>query len=159
MKHHTLNLLSMISKELRIEGHRIVHCHGVYDALTIGHAKHLAAAKRLGDVLIVTVTADEFVNKGEGRPVFTDEIRCQMLSSLAAVDYVAVNVHSTAIPAIKAIRPHLFVKGGEYITNLTAALDAEQEAVESVGGELVFTDEPEYHTTELIERLGVSHCR
>lgn len=152
MKHHTLNLLSMIAGELRADGKRIVHCHGCFDALTIGHAKHLQAAKKLGDVLIVTVTGNDFVNK-PGRPIFPEEVRCEMLASLAAVDYVAINYNATAIPAIKTICPHLFVKGGEFDGKMTPALKLEREAVESVGGELVFTDEPEWHSTELIERL------
>ncbi len=150
MKFHTLELVAMIAGELRGDGSKIVYAHGVYDALTVGHMRHLRAAKAMGDVLIVTVTPDAHVGK-PGRPLFTDVIRCEALAALTCVDYVAINDERTAANAIRRIRPHIFVKGGEYRGNMTAELDAEAEAVLSVGGVVAYTDSDEFHTSELID--------
>ena len=65
---------------------RIVQAHGCFDLLHLGHIRHLQAAKAAGDYLIVTVTPDEFVSKGPGRPVFPLEQRMEALRALACVD-------------------------------------------------------------------------
>ena len=59
-----LGTASTLCESLRAQGKRIVHCHGVFDLLHIGHIKHLEAARNLGDLLVVTITPDRFVNKG-----------------------------------------------------------------------------------------------
>ena len=61
---------------------RLVHCHGVFDLIHPGHIRHLETAKRLGDLLIVTVTPDRFVNKGPGRPIFPEALRAENLAAL-----------------------------------------------------------------------------
>ena len=71
-----LSLAGLAEKvaSLKEEGKRVVHCHGVFDLVHLGHIRHLEAAKREGDILIVTVTADAQVNKGPGRPIFPDHM-------------------------------------------------------------------------------------
>lgn len=133
---------------------QLVHCHGCFDCLTIGHVRHLQAARELGDVLVVTVTPDRFVNKGPNRPVFDENKRAEMLDALKCVDYVAINQWPTAVEAIKRIRPAVYVKGGEYKDRMTPMLEAELAAVESVGGVLAFTSEIEFHSTDLLEILS-----
>src|SRR5712671_6649008 len=76
---------------LRQSGKTVVQCHGVFDLLHIGHIKHLEAARKLGDVLVVTLTPDRFVNKGPHRPPFPERLRAEALASLVCVDYVAIN--------------------------------------------------------------------
>ena len=76
---------------LKNDGKKIVHCHGCFDLIHHGHIKHFEAAKEFGDVLVVTVTEDQFVNKGPDRPFFTDTIRAHNLAALEVVDLVAVN--------------------------------------------------------------------
>ena len=66
----TLDELSAKAKEYRDSGKKVVLCHGVFDLLHAGHIRYLKSARNEGDVLFVTVTPDEFVNKGPGRPVF-----------------------------------------------------------------------------------------
>src|SRR3954463_1457723 len=100
--------------QLRASGKRVVHCHGVFDLLHIGHVRHFEQAHKLGDVLVVTLTPDRFVNKGAGRPAFTETLRAEFLASLGCVDYVAVNRWPTAVETIRLLRPHLFVKGSEF---------------------------------------------
>ena len=64
----------------RAEGLQIAMCHGVFDLLHPGHLRHLARAKELADVLVVSITADRFVNKGPGRPAFTETLRAEALA-------------------------------------------------------------------------------
>lgn len=125
---------------------RIVLCNGCFDILHWGHLKHLEAADDLGDWLIVSVTRDEFVNKGSGRPVFPLEKRMDMLSALRCVDEVIPT--DSAMDAIKRIRPGVYVKGAEYKGKLP-----EQSLVESIGGIVVFTETPVYSSTALVPML------
>jgi cytidyltransferase-like protein len=71
-KVRTLDELATVVSHLKRAGKTVVHAHGTFDLLHVGHVRHLEAARSLGDVLVVTVTADRFVNKGPGRPVFTE---------------------------------------------------------------------------------------
>src|SRR5881394_1341031 len=96
---------------LRAHGKKVVHCHGVFDLLHIGHIKHLEAARKLGDVLVVTITPDRFVNKGPHRPAFPERLRAEALASLACVDFVGINEWPTAVETIQLIKPNLYVKG------------------------------------------------
>src|SRR6266571_7995492 len=96
---------------LRAADKKIVHCHGVFDLLHIGHIKHLEAARKRGDLLVVTLTPDRYVNKGPHRPAFPEQLRAEALASLACVDYVAINQWPTAVETIELLKPSLFVKG------------------------------------------------
>lgn len=154
MKIYSLDLLALIASELRADGSRVVLAHGCFDICHPGHVKHLQSARRLGDVLIVTVTADEFVNKGPGRPAFAAQLRCEALSALSCVDYVAISAAPTAAAAIRAIRPHVYVKGPECRSLTTPGLEAEIEAVCAVGGEVAYTDDVLFSSTEILRRLG-----
>ena len=78
-------------------GQRVIHCHGVFDPMHIGHIRHFAAARNLGDILVVTVTPDRFVNKGPHRPVFSEDLRAEAIAALETVDFVAVNRWPMAI--------------------------------------------------------------
>jgi rfaE bifunctional protein nucleotidyltransferase chain/domain len=137
----------------RDTGKSIVHCHGVFDLLHIGHIKHFEQAKKLGDLLIVTITADRFVNKGPHRPAFNHHLRAEAIAALACVDFVAINDDPSAVPAIQAICPTFHVKGSEYRDrpkDTVGKLKLEEEAVIACGGELVFTDDVTFSSTNLI---------
>jgi len=141
---------------LRKQGHKIVHCHGVFDLLHIGHIKHLEAARKLGDTLVVTLTPDRFVNKGPHRPAFPERLRAEALASLVCVDFVAINEWPTAVETIERLRPNLFVKGvvreaGK--RDHTDAIDREERAVKAAGGQLVLTDEETFSASTLINRF------
>lgn len=142
-------------RDIRSNGSRkIVHCHGVFDLVHIGHIRHLEAARRLGDVLVVTVTPDRFVNKGPGRPVFTEAQRAESLAALSCVDFVAVNEWPTAVETLKLLAPDLYVKGQEYrqaALDITGMIGEEIAAVRSQGGDIGFTDEIVYSSTRLIQ--------
>ncbi|WP_397569830.1 PfkB family carbohydrate kinase [Schlesneria sp. T3-172] len=136
------------------EGKRVIHCHGVFDPMHIGHIRHFAAAKSLGDLLVVTVTPDRFVNKGPHRPVFPDELRAEAIAALETVDYVGINLWPTAIETIQTLRPNVFVKGSEFRggKDLTGAIKLEEEAIVSVGGKLEFTDDVTFSASHLVNR-------
>ncbi len=145
--------LSKIRKQFSDK--RIVHCHGVFDLLHFGHVLHLQSAKKFGDILVVTVTPDRFVNKGPGRPRFSEQQRTVMLAALEVVDYVAINKHPKAIEPISVLRPDFYVKGPDYREmqkDITGGIFEEEDAVRSAGGKLVFTEDETDSSTELINQ-------
>lgn len=154
-KVRSLEELGHITEQLRGAGKVVVHAHGTFDLLHLGHVRHLEAARKLGDVLVVTVTADRFVNKGPGRPVFNGELRAEMLATLEYVDWVAVNDAPDAVNAIEKVRPSIYIKGQDYQNpqgDITGKITLERNACEAHGGRIHFTDEVTFSSTELINR-------
>jgi rfaE bifunctional protein nucleotidyltransferase chain/domain len=138
---------------LRAQGKRIVHCHGVFDLLHPGHIRHLAEAKAFGDVLVVTITEDRYVNKGPNRPAFPHGLRAESLAALAAVDYVAVNHFPTAMQAIAAIKPDVYAKGPDYkhaADDVTGKIVDEEAAVRAYGGTIAFTEDITFSSSALL---------
>lgn len=134
---------------------RVVQCHGVFDLLHIGHIRHFRHAKSYGDIVIVTITPDCYVNKGPNRPCFSEKLRAEAIASLDCVDYVIINSWPTAVEAIKTIKPHIYVKGSEYKNpdnDLTAKIKDEMDAVKSIGGEIIFTDDITFSSSKLINQ-------
>lgn len=148
--------LSAIQKEL---GKKIVLCHGTFDLMHTGHIRYLQRARKEGNYLVVTVTADEFVNKGPGRPVFGELLRAENIAALECVDLVAINYEATAITVIDSIKPDLYVKGIEYkdeSTDVTGNIARERSVVESYGGSIFYTDEITFSSSSLLnEHFGV----
>jgi len=154
-KVRTLSEVAAICEQARSAGRTVVQAHGTFDLLHLGHVRHLEAARKLGDVLIVTITADRFVNKGPGRPVFNAELRAEMLATLEYVDWVAINDAADAVSAIEIIRPSIYIKGQDYQNpqgDITGKITIERQAVESHGGRVHFTDEVTFSSSELINR-------
>ncbi len=118
---------------------------GCFDILHIGHVAHLKAARALGDRLVVALTADDFVNKGPGRPVFSENVRAELLRELRCVDEVIVSHEPVPNTVIQAVRPQVYVKGREYAGRLP-----EQALVESLGGRVEFTDTAVFSSTALL---------
>lgn len=134
---------------------KIVLCHGVFDLLHVGHIRHFEHAKKLGDILVVTLTADLYVNKGPHRPAFPEDLRAESLAALDCVDYVAINRWPLATEPIERLRPHVYVKGSDYRDqdgDRTGGIAIEENAVRSVGGELAFTDDITFSASNLINR-------
>ncbi|MDA2934635.1 PfkB family carbohydrate kinase [Acidobacteria bacterium AH-259-D05] len=134
---------------------KIVHCHGVFDLIHIGHIRHLQQAKRLGDVLVVTMTPDRYVNKGPHRPAFAQDLRAESVAALDCVDYVALNEWPTAVEAIQLLKPDIYVKGSEYGNpegDLTGNIVREEAAVKAAGGEIAFTHDIVFSSSSLINK-------
>jgi len=147
--------VASIALQLRNAGRTVVQAHGTFDLLHAGHVRHLEAARKLGDVLVVTVTADRFVNKGPGRPVFPEDLRAEMLAALEYVGWVAINSSPDAVSAIGSIQPDVYVKGQDYENpegDITGKINLEREVVEAGGGRIHFTDEIVFSSTALINR-------
>jgi len=145
--------LGKLCSGLKGKGKKVVQCHGVFDLLHPGHIYHFKAAKKKGDVLIVTVTPDEYVNKGPGRPIFNHRLRAESIAAIECVDYVAVNKWPTAVEAIKLLRPDVYAKGRDYLRkeeDITGKIYEEEEAVKSIGGMIHFTDEATFSSSNLI---------
>ena len=82
----SISNLSKIISKFKKEGKKIVHCHGAFDLLHIGHINHFQEAKKLGDILVVTVTQDKYINKGPNRPIFNLNIRMDALAAIKDID-------------------------------------------------------------------------
>ena len=138
----SLEQLAKAVHDAQQENRRVAMCHGVFDILHAGHLRHFEAAKALADVLVVTVTPDQYVNKGPNRPVFPHDQRAELVAGLAVVDWVAINRWDSAVETIRLVRPDMFVKGEEYETRageVNPNFFAEAKMVEEVGGKIVFT--------------------
>jgi len=149
----SLSELSDYLFELKGQDHKVVHCHGVFDLIHPGHIRHLTAAKREGDVLVVTLTPDRFVNKGPGRPVFTEQLRAESLAALQCVDFVAINEWPTATETIKMLKPDVYVKGSDYVNrelDLSGKITEEEAMVNEVGGRIHFTDDITFSSSALL---------
>jgi rfaE bifunctional protein nucleotidyltransferase chain/domain len=144
--------LVVIREHLRREGKRVVQCHGCFDVVHPGHIRYLRFARTLGDVLIVSVSADDGVGKGFDRPYIPEELRLENLASLEFVDYVCLADATWGGPALGALRPDVYVKGREYETNEDPRFAEERNIVHDYGGEIVFgSGDLVFSSTEIIE--------
>ena len=142
---------------LHVAGHkrnaqRVVFTNGCFDLLHPGHIRVLEEARAMGDVLIVAINSDASVRqmKGDGRPVLPESERAEILSALAAVDYVIVFDQPTPRDLIARVLPHVLVKGGDWGPGEIVG----REEVEAAGGRVVSIPlEPGYSTTALIDRM------
>jgi rfaE bifunctional protein nucleotidyltransferase chain/domain len=131
---------------------RIVFTNGCFDILHVGHITLLNYARSLGDALVVGLNSDASVRrlKGDQRPVLPEEDRARMLASLPFVTFVIIFDEELPIDTIKAVRPHVYVKGGTWKREDLP----EVEVIEAIGGEVVMGPNLEGHsTTSIIERL------
>lgn len=148
-----LDSLAKIAAGLKQKGKKIVQCHCVFDLVHLGHIRHFNLAKKEGDVLIVTITRDRHVNRGPGRPIFNENLRAETLASLSVTDYVAIVDSPTAVECIKILKPDVYAKGPDYKErqkDVTGKIYEEEEAVKSVGGRFVITDDITFSSSSLI---------
>ncbi|MFC2118136.1 PfkB family carbohydrate kinase [Bacteroidota bacterium] len=153
----TLEELKETIANLKSKGKKIVHCHGVFDLLHIGHIKHFEEARTFGDVLVVTITLDEYVRKGPNHPAFTTALRLEALSALEAVDYVAANRWPAAVETIKMLMPDIYCKGPDFKNHsddITGKIIDEEEAVKSVNGKIRYTSDITYSSSNLLNKFG-----
>ncbi len=109
-------ILKKIAASLRRRGKTLVFTNGCFDILHAGHVAYLEKAKGLGDVLIVGLNSDASVRrlKGPKRPLNSQKDRLKVLAALEPVDYVALFSDDTPLRLIKAVRPHVLVKGADW---------------------------------------------
>ena len=153
----TLEELKETITYLKSKGKKIVHCHGVFDLLHIGHIKHFEEARTFGDVLIVTITLDEFVRKGANHPAFTTTLRLEALAALEAVNFVAANKWPNAVETIKMLKPDIYCKGPDFknhADDITGKIVDEEEAVKSVGSKIRYTSDITFSSSNLLNKFG-----
>jgi D-glycero-beta-D-manno-heptose 1-phosphate adenylyltransferase len=149
-----LEELSNRCKEVRSAGKKIVATNGCFDLLHVGHVRYLQAARALGDLLVVGLNGDRSVHelKGAGRPITTQSDRAEILAALECVDLVTIFPEIRAMKFLAAVRPTVYVKGGDYSSE---TLDDEERAVlKEIGAEIrLIPFETGYSTSGLIEQI------
>ena len=150
-----LDQLKSKVKQIKKAKKTIVHCHGVFDLLHIGHVKHFESAKKLGDYLIITLTSDKYVNKGPSRPIFNQELRSEFVSSLSCVDAVCISDSETSEKVIKIIKPNLYFKGPDYKVNKndkTKNIYKEINLVRKFNGKIKYSKDDVFSSSQLINK-------
>jgi cytidyltransferase-like protein len=133
--------------KLRDAGRKIGMCHGVFDLLHPGHVYHLEKAKARVDVLLVSVVADEFCEKGAGRPVMSTAERLAMLRGLRAVDFAIATREPSPMELIRECAPHYYIRP-EYYRNISTP----EDAVLADKVWRIYTPTLDIHSSEIIER-------
>ena len=154
-KIQSIESLAKIVKTEKEKGKKIVHCHGVFDLLHIGHIRYLEQAKKMGDILVVTLTPDHFVDKGPHRPAFKNNLRAEAIASLSCVDYVSINSWPTAEETLRLLKPDFYVKGSEFknlTSDMTGKIAKEEKVAREVGTKMAFIDDIVFSSTNLINR-------
>ncbi len=147
--------IKVLKKKIRKQNKKIVLCHGVFDLLHTGHIDHFNEAKKLSkaDILVVSITKDEFVNKGINRPINKLLERVKILSSLSIIDYIIVNKEVAAIQLLRNLKPNYYCKGPDYKNlrdDITKNILLEKQTVEKYGGKIIFTTSPTKSSSNLI---------
>jgi rfaE bifunctional protein nucleotidyltransferase chain/domain len=143
---------------LKKKNKKIVLCHGVFDLVHLGHIEHLKSAKKYGDFLVVSITADKFVKKGIGQPLFSHFQRKEFLKSLKIVDDVIISNEPSAVESIKYIKPDYYVKGPDYKDNSkdkTKKIFKEKKILKEVGGQIKYTSDQIFSSSSLINEAGM----
>ncbi len=148
----SLEKLLGVRQGLRADGQRLVFTNGVFDLLHVGHVRYLAAARNLGDALVVAINSDRTVRqlKGDDRPIVNENERAEILAALRAVTYVTVFDDISPRSLITKLLPDVLVKGGDY------ALDEihGRDEVEAAGGRVVSLQFVESASTStIVERM------
>lgn len=149
-----LEELSARCEKLRSDGKKIVTTNGCFDLLHAGHVRYLQAARALGDLLVVGLNGDRSVHelKGPGRPITTESDRAEILAALACVDLVTIFPEIRATKFLTAVRPAIYVKGGDYTSETLD--EAELKILENFEAAIrIIPFEAGYSTSGLIERI------
>lgn len=146
----SLEELLRIREKARQAGKRIVWTNGCYDILHAGHVMYLEKARRLGDFLFVGLNSDHSINstKGPLRPIVQEDERATVISALSCVDYVIIFHEDTPINIIRALKPDIYAKGGDY--TIDTIDQTERRLVESYGGEIALLPGVEGNSTTAV---------
>jgi cytidyltransferase-like protein len=144
-------------QELRAKykGKKIGLCHGAFDAIHIGHIEHLEEAKSLCDVLVVSITDDNYIQKHPRGTYHSAFQRAELMASLLMVDYVYVDGNKESVEVLSNLRPDCYFKGSDYNKQIevNAALKREVTACEANGGKVVFTRARKHSSSYLLNNF------
>lgn len=155
-KVRTRDEVSRALEQHRQRNERIVFTNGCFDLLHGGHLHYLQQARALGDCLVVALNDDDSVRrlKGDQRPLRPQDERVRMLAALACVDFVVLFSEATPLALIKALRPDVLAKGGDYTLETVVG----REEVEAAGGSVHLIPYIEgVSTTEFLNGLLQRH--
>ena len=147
--------LQKILDELRAKGKKIVWTNGCFDIMHAGHIRYLEKAAELGDILVVGLNSDKSVQslKGPSRPIVPENERTIVLSALECVNYVTIFSETNPLPLLKALRPDIYAKGGDY--SLDTIVQEERKIVEGYGGKIAIIPGVDgLSTTRIIDRIA-----
>ena len=149
------NKINYIRKNKKLIG----LCHGVFDILHYGHLKHFEAAKKKCDFLFVSITSDQYINKGPNRPVHTNIERLFFLQNLEFIDYAFIADGESGVNSIRLIKPDFYFKGNDYKNNLsdkTKKIFHEIDVVKKNKGKIIYTNEKEMSSSKIINQFGLA---
>lgn len=152
-KIYTIEQLIKKIKLEKIKNKKIIHCHGVFDLIHVGHIKHFREAKKNADFLVVSITSDKYVNKGTGRPIFSENLRAEVLASLEFIDAVYINNYTTPTKLISLIKPDIYFKGPDYKDlkkDKTKNILKEISYVKKNGGKILYSNDITFSSSNLI---------
>jgi rfaE bifunctional protein nucleotidyltransferase chain/domain len=152
-KRVTLEQAAALARQWRDEGLTVALANGAFDLLHVGHVRYLRGAKALADRLVVAVNSDASTRalKGPGRPVIPESERAELIEALACTDAVLIFSEPDVRGVLRALRPHLHVKGTDY----TPETVPERAELEAWGGRVVIAGDPKDHSTSsLVEQLA-----
>lgn len=148
-----VQLQSLVAR-LQREGKKVVWTNGCFDILHAGHIAYLIRARQEGDVLVLGLNSDASVRniKGPERPVIAEHDRALVLSALACVDYLLLFDDPSPARLIEALRPDVYVKGGDY--TIDTINQDERRLVEQYGGRIAILPGVEgQSTTSIIGKI------
>lgn len=151
-KYQNLNSLKYLIKDLHDKGKKVVFTNGCFDMLHVGHLHSFKEAKKYGDVLIVAVNSDKSVkeNKGDLRPIISEDDRIEMLCSIEYIDYVIKMEEKNPVNIIKELKPDISIKGEDWKNKEVP----EKAIIESYGGKIKFIKlNPNHSTSSIIDKV------
>ncbi len=153
----SLDDAAALARRYQTDGGTVVVANGAFDLLHVGHVRYLAAARELGDLLVVAVNSDVSVRAGKGprRPLIPEAERVELLSHLDCVDVMVLFDEPTVAEVLRAVRPDVHAKGTDY----TAETVPERAVVAEWGGRTAICGDPKDHATtdvigEILKRFG-----
>lgn len=157
----TIKELGHLAEKFKSQNKKIVLAHGVFDLIHWGHIHYLKEAKKLGDILVVSLVDDKFVGKSEitKRPLlFKEQVRAAWLAELETVDFVVLAKDAGPWKVIRVIRPDFYAKGEDSKKRLldkNSSLQKDKIEVERFGGKIIFTKSLPIHSTDILKSLKI----
>lgn len=149
------DLVNIVATE-KNAGKKVVHWHGTFDSIEVGHIRQIEAAKSLGDVLVVTLIGERYLHKEADAPEFSDKVRAETVAALHAVDYVGIGRGASGAPLIRMLKPDVYVRDSDRAEASPGSGEdvvIEAEAIQSVGGVMQFASELGGRVDALSSRL------
>ena len=159
-KNKILDIKKLKSIRSKYSKKKIVLCHGVFDLLHVGHIDYFKTSKKHGDILVVSITSDQFVNKGPGRPAFSISNRIKFLKEISCIDYLYVSNDETSEKIIRNLKPNFYCKGSDYSKKhikYDKNLRKETYALKKVGGKFIIINEISFSSSEFINENNLQN--